>query len=439
MTKTLKLSFTLLFIFQLAVAAGFELAHDEAYYWLYSRNMDWGFFDHPPFVGAVIRLFSFFGHSELAVRVGFIGLQFATLLVLWTLTAQPWVTFLLFFSFPLASFTGLLALPDIPLLFMSALYCFQLKRYFQADTVPRSVALGLIIGALFYAKYHGVLLILFTLVAVPSLLLRRSFYVTAASALLIFSPHLLWQYHHEFSTLRYHFLERPGAPFSLPRSLEFLGLQVILSGVLAGPVVWYAALKKNSNTQFDRTLKFVAVGSVVFFLLSSFSKRVEANWTIYLAVPLIVLSADAPLWTQRWARRLLVVSFVFVVFARILFVFPPERSGLRRLKEFHGWRTWATSVSRQCGSEQILANTYQIASKLSFYLQAEVPALNYQSRKNQFDYWRFDQKFLSDSVCYLTDKRGFAGERIETPEGKSLRLVKNQSLRQLWELKSRER
>ena len=439
MTKTLKLSFALLFVLQLFVASGFELAHDEAYYWLYSRHMDWGFFDHPPFVGGVIRLFSFLGTNEFAVRFGFIVLQFATLLVLWTFTTNPLVSFLLFFSFPLASFTGLLALPDIPLLFMSALYCFQLKRYFEADTMVRSVLLGIVIGFLFYAKYHGVLLVFFTIVSVPSLLLRRSFYITAASALVVFAPHLIWQYHHDFSTLRYHFLERPGAPFSLARSLEFLGLQVALAGVLAGPLVWYAALRENSKSHFERSLKFIALGSVVFFLISSFSKRVEANWTIFLAVPLIALSADSSIWSRRWARRLLLTSFAVVIGARILFVFPPERLGLRRLKEFHGWRNWAESVLRQCGGDPIIANTYQIASKLSFYLGTDVSALNYQSRKNQFDYWRFDQKLPTHTVCYLTDKRGFEGEQMETPEGKSLRLVKNQSLRRLWELKYSER
>ncbi|QJB40690.1 hypothetical protein HF324_23770 [Chitinophaga oryzae] len=25
-----------------------ELWDDEAYYWVYSRHMDWGYFDHPP-------------------------------------------------------------------------------------------------------------------------------------------------------------------------------------------------------------------------------------------------------------------------------------------------------------------------------------------------------------------------------------------------------
>jgi hypothetical protein len=38
---------------------------------------------------------------------------------------------LLFFSFPLASFSGLFALPDTPLLFFSSLYIFQLKKFFN--------------------------------------------------------------------------------------------------------------------------------------------------------------------------------------------------------------------------------------------------------------------------------------------------------------------
>ncbi len=439
MTKTLKLSFAVLFILQLLMASGFELAHDEAYYWLYSRHLDWGYFDHPPFVGVVIRLFSFLGGGELAVRIGFVLLQFGSLLILWTFSANRLVSFLLFFSFPLASFTGLLALPDVPLLFMTAVYCYLLKRYLAADTAARSVLLGLAIALLFYAKYHGVLLVFFTVVAVPSLVTRRSFYVTAAAALVAFAPHLIWQHRHDFATLRYHFLERPGASFSPDRSLEYLTLQVLLAGALAGPVVWYAALREKAASPFERALKAIAIGSVLFFLVSSFGKRVEANWTIFLAVPLIGLTAGSPIWARRWARNLLVASFVVVVAARLLFLFPPERVGLKRLTEFHGWRAWAGDVARRCEGLPLLANTYQIASKLSFYLDREVGALNYQSRKNQFDYWRFDRGLPTGTVCYVTDKRGFDGEALVTPEGKSLRLVKNESLRRLWELKYTER
>ena len=31
------------------------LLDDEAYYWVYSRFLDWGYFDHPPMVALMIK------------------------------------------------------------------------------------------------------------------------------------------------------------------------------------------------------------------------------------------------------------------------------------------------------------------------------------------------------------------------------------------------
>ena len=439
MTKTLKLSLLALFVFQILISMGFELAHDEAYYWIYSGHLDWGYFDHPPFVGIVIKLFSFLPHSELAVRLGFIILQFASLLLLMTLTTNHIITMLLFFSFPLASFTGLLALPDIPLLFMTAVYCVLLKKYLEKDSLKTSALLGFAIALLFYAKYHGVLLIFFTILAVPKLLLRKSFYLVAAVALVAFFPHMWWQYEHDFSTLRYHFLERPKSSFSPGRTFEFIGLQIILAGVLAGPLVWYGAVKKKTETSFDRSMKFIAVGTVLFFLFSSFSKKVEANWTIFLAIPLVYLASFSSLWEKKWARGLAWGSFMIVVGARLLLVIPPETLAVKRLKEFHGWEKWSQEVKDTCGATPMLANSYQIAAKLSYYLEQEINALNYHSRKNQFDYWRFDKKIPTKEVCYITDKAEFQGINTVTPEGKTLRIIKKESLERLWGLKYNER
>lgn len=435
MTKNLKITLIILFIFQIVVAMGFELAHDEAYYWIYSRHLDWGYFDHPPFVGVVIKLFSFLPHSEIAVRIGFIILQFASLFILFALTANWWMSLLLFFSFPLASFTGLLALPDIPLLFMTSCYCYQLKKYLENDSVKNSSLLGLIIALLFYAKYHGVLLIFFTILAIPKILLRKSFYLVALISLVCFFPHLWWQYAHDFSTLRYHFLERPKSSFSLKRSLEFIGLQVGLAGVLAGPTVWWILIKNKTSDTFSRAMKFVSIGTVLFFLFSSFSKKVEANWTIFLAIPMIILVADSKFWEKKYARTLLLASFVIVVGARILFFFDPQTTGMNRMKEFHGWKKWSQDVQKECGNEPILANTYQVASKLSFYLGHEINALNLHSRKNQFDYWRFDKDLPTKQVCYVTNQAEFGGVEGQTPDGKSIRIAKNQDLNRLLELK----
>ena len=49
-------------------AAQLELINDEAYYWMFSRFPDWGYFDHPPMVAWWINIGAWAG-GELGVRL----------------------------------------------------------------------------------------------------------------------------------------------------------------------------------------------------------------------------------------------------------------------------------------------------------------------------------------------------------------------------------
>ena len=46
-----------------------ELANDEAYYWVFSQNLDWGYFDHPPLSAVLVGMGYFFLKNELGVRL----------------------------------------------------------------------------------------------------------------------------------------------------------------------------------------------------------------------------------------------------------------------------------------------------------------------------------------------------------------------------------
>ena len=46
-----------------------ELQDDEAYYWVFSRYLDWGYFDHPPMIALLIRLGTSLFGGELGVRL----------------------------------------------------------------------------------------------------------------------------------------------------------------------------------------------------------------------------------------------------------------------------------------------------------------------------------------------------------------------------------
>src|SRR4030081_1256662 len=55
---------------RLAPAAWTPWTFDEAYYWMWSKHLAGGYYDHPPMVAIVIRLGTMIaGDTELGVRV----------------------------------------------------------------------------------------------------------------------------------------------------------------------------------------------------------------------------------------------------------------------------------------------------------------------------------------------------------------------------------
>src|SRR5260370_40554384 len=46
------------------------LGNGEAYYYSWSRFLDWSYYDHPPLIAWMVRLTSMFGESSAAVRLG---------------------------------------------------------------------------------------------------------------------------------------------------------------------------------------------------------------------------------------------------------------------------------------------------------------------------------------------------------------------------------
>ena len=57
-------------LLRLCVAAVTPLTFDEAYYWLWSKHLAGGYYDHPPMVAVVIRLGTLIaGDTEFGVRL----------------------------------------------------------------------------------------------------------------------------------------------------------------------------------------------------------------------------------------------------------------------------------------------------------------------------------------------------------------------------------
>ena len=69
--RAAELSVAVLLLLRLAMAALLPLSADEAYYWLWSRHLAAGYYDHPPAIAFVIRFGTWLlGDTELGVRLG---------------------------------------------------------------------------------------------------------------------------------------------------------------------------------------------------------------------------------------------------------------------------------------------------------------------------------------------------------------------------------
>ena len=66
--KTRTIFYAAWLVLALIQAWGTELFDDEAYYWVYSKFLDWGYFDHPPMIAVLIKIGYFIFPSELGVR-----------------------------------------------------------------------------------------------------------------------------------------------------------------------------------------------------------------------------------------------------------------------------------------------------------------------------------------------------------------------------------
>ena len=56
------------FVMNILQSISVDLTGDEALYWMYSKNMDWGSRDHPPMIAALIWFGTKIFSGELGVR-----------------------------------------------------------------------------------------------------------------------------------------------------------------------------------------------------------------------------------------------------------------------------------------------------------------------------------------------------------------------------------
>jgi Dolichyl-phosphate-mannose-protein mannosyltransferase len=401
-----KYSFLLGWLVLGLLQAGFtELMDDEAYYWVYSRHLDWGYFDHPPMIALLIRAGYAIFHNELGVRILVVLINVLTLWLTWELIPQKHnrLFYLVMGAMGAMQIGGMLAVPDVPLIFFATLYFWVYRRFLGQQSWKNTLLLGLSMALMFYSKYHGILLVFFTLVSTPSLLRVFKFYIACMLTVLLYLPHLYWQYSHGYPSIQYHLVERNAPSYDVSYSLDYILGQLLIFGPIAGWLILYYAFICPIQSSFERTLKVCLIGVLAFFLFSTYKGRVEANWTVMVFTPAVILAHQAIIRRKgswKLLRYLTIATLVVVLITRVYMIwdFLP---GVEIRPEIHHNREWAKALQEKAdGKPVVFLNSYQIASKYMFYSDGGLAySINSRyARRSQYNYWNTEEQLWGKPV-----------------------------------------
>ena len=128
-----------------------ELQDDEAYYWVFSKYLSMGYFDHPPMTAVLIKIGYAIFPNELGVRLFPLLLNVLSLLIIEKLTEKknPFLFYGIALSIAILQISGFNAVPDIPLIFFTALFFLLYKRFIAEQSWQNTLLLGFSIALLF--------------------------------------------------------------------------------------------------------------------------------------------------------------------------------------------------------------------------------------------------------------------------------------------------
>jgi len=376
------------FVLNLIQAAFSPLDADETYYWMYAGNLAWGYFDHPPAVAILIALGKDWLPGSLGLRFGHVLASTAMIAGMWHLLGKPrkqllWLAAGLIAAQPFFNVYGFIATPDGPLLLFSVLYLLAYRRFLASPSVKHGALWGLTMAGLLYSKYHGVMLIFFTVLP------------------------LWWQYANDYPSFRYHLSGRDDA-YELKFTLEYLVNQlVIFSPLLTYHYVMTFLKDRPVTDRFTAACRWLVVGFLVFFLYTTTKGGTEAQWTALLSIPLVYLLFKAvidrfPQWQNKvFTLSLITIGLLFL--ARLLLITP--RDVLPFEKPFDH-EPWVTALAERAEDRPVMVqNSYRLASLYQFY--SGKPSWTFtdvEYRLNQYDLWTADSAFHNKEVLVLGQK-----------------------------------
>ena len=415
------------FIINIIQAAFLGVDGDEAYYWMFSKKLDWGFFDHPPFVALLIKFGESFGHGPVYTRLGTVVLTTATAFIIFIglpdkLKDVKYFAWL-FPSILIINVYGFITTPDAPLFFFSALFFLGYKRYLEKDNILTIMLLSAAITGMFYSKYHGILPVIFVLLSNVQLLKRKSFWLIILIVMLLFTPHIHWQYEHDWPTLRFHLFERGLRKYKINFTLDYILGQLLIWGPIISFFFYHKAIKITTEEKLIKAHLFNFWGVLIIFLFSSFKNHVEAHWTLVAGTSFIALFMDIIHKADEKRKSVFVtlakINITLILTLRILLIIPGiPIDKINNYKPFVHGKSWADSIYKYAGQTPVIFTDSYILPSIYQYYHPNATAIGYNTknyRKTQYSINHTERDLKGKNILWFNDSISKTVPQIISP------------------------
>lgn len=431
-------------LFRLWYDTRHELLQDEAYYWQWSRHLDWGYYDNTPLMAPVIRLFTtIFGQTELGVRAGATVCSLIISVFVYLLAKRLFGPAVAVVSVVLANVIPLFAAGSVIMtqdpvqiaFWAAALYVVH-RALTDRPYWTWWIGAGVLAGLATQAKLNALALLagvflylLLSPTARERWLRRPEPYVAGLIALVIFAPFLWWNHTHQNAFwIHAHAMASRGSGHDGPKwVLRFLGDQALLLSpfvFLTYLYTLYDGARRGVKERDDAYL-FLWCPSLVAFmstLVTALRSKVEGNWAVdaYFTGVIMIAVVLVRAWQSRrmagkiWASLSVTVALILAVvplFPNLLYgagiKFPNPRQD--RTNELYGWRELATRITQERaamgGDPFIFGINYRIPSEAAFYLsrQPQTYALFLNYKASEYMFWENPDALKGRNAIFLND------------------------------------
>ena len=378
-----------------------DLFFDEAQYWAWGEELDFGYYSKPPLIAWIIRAATeTCGLGEACIRTPSPILHTLTALGVFLLGRQLYDTRtgalagLAFATLPGVSLSAALISTDVPLLLFWALALFAFSVLLKTDKLWPALLLGLALGVGLNAKYAMGWFVLCAAVYVVFVPERRTLlrdyriYLALALGVALIVPNLIWNYTNSFATFS-HTADNAhweGSILHPIKALEFFGAQFGVFGpVLFGAylvIVWRAW--KGELKEPDRMLLAFSLPIITVILIQAFISRAHANWaaTAYVAATVLVVATmirdDAWGWLKGSfavnVALLVLISGGMLAAGRVTLPVKPDP-----FARILGWRNVAEATQSELAKARaqgrpfaaVLSEDRAVTSELLYYMRDE--------------------------------------------------------------------